>query len=68
MGITVRHREYEKDGEKKKAAQVADIYRVVKGDKGFVRADQKEKEEVIDTLTSGADVVNLDDDVDEIDI
>ena len=68
VGITVSHREYEKDGAKKKAAQVSDIYRVVKSDKGFVRADQKEKEEVIDTLTSGADVVDLDDDADEIDI
>lgn len=68
VGITVRHREYERDGEKRKAAQVADIYRVVKTDRGFVRADQKEKEEVIDALTSEADVVDLDDDADEIDI
>ena len=70
VGITVRHREYERDGQKKKAAQVADIYRVVRGDKGFVRADQKVKEDVVDNFSSSANDVpfSMDDDADEIDI
>lgn len=70
VGITVSHREYERDGQKKKAAQVADIYRVVKGDKGFVRADQKVKEDVVDNFFSSANDVpfSMDDDADEIDI
>lgn len=70
VGITVSHREYEKDGQKKKAAQVAEIYRVVKGDKGFVRADQKAKEDVIDNLSSSTNEApfDVDDDADEIDI
>lgn len=65
VGITVSHREYERDGQKKKAAQVAEIYQVVKGSKGWARADQGASEE-LDTPTKGAP--SKDDTDDEIDI
>ena len=68
VGITVVHQEYEKDGEKKKSAKVAEIYAVTKTDRGFVRAAQAQTEAVIDTPQTPQADFSLDDDVDEIDI
>lgn len=66
VGITISHREYEKDGQKKKSAQVAEIYQVVKGEKGWTRADQKVTEELDTPTKESAPKDDLDDD--EIDI
>lgn len=69
LGITLNHREYEKDGQKKKSAQVSEVYPVVKTDRGYVRADQKVKSDLDIPAAPAAEEAPFDlDDSEEIDI
>jgi hypothetical protein len=68
IGVTVSHREYEKDGQKKKAAQVAELFQVVKGERGWVRAEQKVKDDLTNNFAAQQEVEDELDDADEIDI
>ena len=73
VGIELGHREYEKDGQKKKSAQVNEIYRVAKVNGKYVKADEAAKKKV-DEVPFEEDSKNvsnnseMEDDDEEIDI
>lgn len=71
VGIDVVHQSYEKDGVKKMSAKVKEIFPVVRGESGWVRADQAAKDVVENNTPAAqpaAEEASFDEMADEIDI